>query len=349
MLASVGPQQSPTTQDIHRLLPSHSWGGVCCVFLQDGVQVTESGKFHISPEGFLTIHDVGTADAGRYECVARNTIGQASVSMVLSVSGKPPRSACLPLARTVHPVGRRPWKAGRRPWRQVPFQADVLGGPAEPLALGSVVGLVVTQAPGVCQCVRHGCHVAKMWLLFTVPRRRALHSRPVRPAPGVTSSGQQPSRTAGSPGPWHPAGPSALCPAASAFAEVQGWASLTLHASRVRGRGVTTTAVSSALLLFTCTASPARFAPPAALARRKPDFLVLSHMQPTRGPPHTCPSPSPWACERSDGPAPSNLHAHHHVQPWACGHLVNVNWKGISASLLVFREKGSMTLFPRYM
>ncbi|XP_057353469.1 peroxidasin homolog isoform X2 [Manis pentadactyla] len=53
---------------------------------KDGVQVTESGKFHISPEGFLTIHDVGTADAGRYECVARNTIGQASVSTVLSVS-----------------------------------------------------------------------------------------------------------------------------------------------------------------------------------------------------------------------------------------------------------------------
>ncbi|ELK32764.1 Peroxidasin like protein [Myotis davidii] len=59
---------------------------------KDGVQVTESGKFHISPEGFLTIHDVGTADAGRYECVARNTIGQASVSMVLSVSGSRPRS-----------------------------------------------------------------------------------------------------------------------------------------------------------------------------------------------------------------------------------------------------------------
>ena len=58
------------------------------LLLQDGVQVTESGKFHISPEGFLTIHDVGPADAGRYECVARNTIGYASVSMVLSVNGK---------------------------------------------------------------------------------------------------------------------------------------------------------------------------------------------------------------------------------------------------------------------
>lgn len=57
-------------------------------FLQDGVQVTESGKFHVSPEGFLTIRDVGTADEGRYECVARNTIGYSSVSMVLSVNGK---------------------------------------------------------------------------------------------------------------------------------------------------------------------------------------------------------------------------------------------------------------------
>ncbi|PKU45032.1 hypothetical protein llap_4663 [Limosa lapponica baueri] len=53
---------------------------------RDGVQVTESGKFHVSPEGFLTIRDVGTADEGRYECVARNTIGYSSVSMVLSVN-----------------------------------------------------------------------------------------------------------------------------------------------------------------------------------------------------------------------------------------------------------------------
>lgn len=59
------------------------------ILLQDGVQVTESGKFHISPEGFLTIHDVGPADAGRYECSARNTIGQAAVSTVLSVHGEP--------------------------------------------------------------------------------------------------------------------------------------------------------------------------------------------------------------------------------------------------------------------
>lgn len=55
---------------------------------QDGIQVTESGKFHISPEGFLEVKDVGTADAGRYECVARSPIGYQAVSMVLTVTGE---------------------------------------------------------------------------------------------------------------------------------------------------------------------------------------------------------------------------------------------------------------------
>uniref|UniRef100_A0A8C4F3R0 Peroxidasin n=1 Tax=Dicentrarchus labrax TaxID=13489 RepID=A0A8C4F3R0_DICLA len=53
---------------------------------KDGVQVTESGKFHISPEGYLEVKDVGTADAGRYECVARNPIGYQVASMVLTVT-----------------------------------------------------------------------------------------------------------------------------------------------------------------------------------------------------------------------------------------------------------------------
>ncbi|XP_053365553.1 peroxidasin [Clarias gariepinus] len=52
---------------------------------KDGVQVTESGKFHINPDGYLEVNDVGLADAGRYECVARNSIGYLSVSMVLTV------------------------------------------------------------------------------------------------------------------------------------------------------------------------------------------------------------------------------------------------------------------------
>lgn len=55
---------------------------------QDGVQVTESGKFHISPEGYLEVKDVGTADGGRYECVARNPIGYQVASMVLTVTGE---------------------------------------------------------------------------------------------------------------------------------------------------------------------------------------------------------------------------------------------------------------------
>lgn len=49
--------------------------------------MTESGKFHISPEGYLEVKDVGTADGGRYECVARNPIGYQVASMVLTVTG----------------------------------------------------------------------------------------------------------------------------------------------------------------------------------------------------------------------------------------------------------------------
>ncbi|KAJ8288623.1 hypothetical protein COCON_G00012820 [Conger conger] len=52
---------------------------------KDGVQVTESGKFHINPDGFLEVRDTGLVDGGRYECVARNSIGYSSVSMVLTV------------------------------------------------------------------------------------------------------------------------------------------------------------------------------------------------------------------------------------------------------------------------
>lgn len=35
------------------------------------------------------VSDVGPADGGRYECVARNSIGYSSASMVLTVQGKP--------------------------------------------------------------------------------------------------------------------------------------------------------------------------------------------------------------------------------------------------------------------
>ncbi|XP_032877568.1 peroxidasin homolog isoform X1 [Amblyraja radiata] len=52
---------------------------------KDGIQVTESGKFHIGSEGFLTIRDVGSGDGGQYECIARNNIDHSVASMVLTV------------------------------------------------------------------------------------------------------------------------------------------------------------------------------------------------------------------------------------------------------------------------
>ncbi|XP_078069335.1 peroxidasin homolog isoform X2 [Mustelus asterias] len=52
---------------------------------KDGIQITESGKFHLSPEGFLSIRDVGPADQGRYECIARNSIDHSAASMLLTV------------------------------------------------------------------------------------------------------------------------------------------------------------------------------------------------------------------------------------------------------------------------
>ncbi|GAA6096931.1 peroxidasin homolog [Tachysurus ichikawai] len=55
---------------------------------KDGIQVTESGKFHINPDGYLEVKDVGLADGGRYECVARNSIGQSFARMVLTVQAQ---------------------------------------------------------------------------------------------------------------------------------------------------------------------------------------------------------------------------------------------------------------------
>ncbi|XP_059022446.1 probable oxidoreductase PXDNL isoform X2 [Mustela lutreola] len=50
-----------------------------------GVQITESGKFHVSGEGMLTIYDAGQGDQGRYECVARNSFGFVVTNMFLTV------------------------------------------------------------------------------------------------------------------------------------------------------------------------------------------------------------------------------------------------------------------------
>ncbi|XP_078456569.1 peroxidasin homolog [Lampetra planeri] len=52
---------------------------------KDGAPLSESGKFVMSAEGFLMVRDVNAGDEGRYECVARNSVGHASASMLLSV------------------------------------------------------------------------------------------------------------------------------------------------------------------------------------------------------------------------------------------------------------------------
>lgn len=125
------------------------------------------------------------------------------------------------------------------------------------------------------------------------------------------------------------------------------------HASRVCGPAVTPTPLSFVssqvdpnLRLLTCTASPARFVPLAALAES-----LTSGFSRTRSPPTALHTPALCFLH---GPVNaqteplSNLHAHPHTPSWTCGRLLNVNQKGISASLLAFREKSSMTLFPHY-
>ncbi|KAM6457875.1 peroxidasin homolog isoform 1-T2 [Liasis olivaceus] len=52
---------------------------------KDSIQITESGKFHISQEGTLSIRDLGLADQGRYECIARSSSGFTTSSMQLTV------------------------------------------------------------------------------------------------------------------------------------------------------------------------------------------------------------------------------------------------------------------------
>ncbi|XP_077873311.1 putative oxidoreductase PXDNL [Ictidomys tridecemlineatus] len=51
-----------------------------------GIQITESGKFHIDSGGTLTIYDAGQADQGRYECLARNSFGLVGANMFLTVT-----------------------------------------------------------------------------------------------------------------------------------------------------------------------------------------------------------------------------------------------------------------------
>nr|XP_039320734.1 peroxidasin-like protein isoform X5 [Saimiri boliviensis boliviensis] len=60
---------------------------------KEGVQITESGKFHVDGEGTLTIYDAGHLDQGRYDCVARNSFGLVVTNMFLTVTAIQGRQA----------------------------------------------------------------------------------------------------------------------------------------------------------------------------------------------------------------------------------------------------------------
>ncbi|KAF2980202.1 hypothetical protein EK904_009380, partial [Melospiza melodia maxima] len=68
-------------------------------WVKEGIQITESGKFHISQDGTLSIQDLGVADQGRYECIARNPFGFTSSAMQLTITGtvSPPEPSLAPL------------------------------------------------------------------------------------------------------------------------------------------------------------------------------------------------------------------------------------------------------------
>ncbi|XP_030318926.1 peroxidasin homolog [Calypte anna] len=55
-------------------------------WVKEGIQITESGKFHISQDGTLSIQDLGVAEQGRYECIARNPFGFTSSAMQLTIT-----------------------------------------------------------------------------------------------------------------------------------------------------------------------------------------------------------------------------------------------------------------------
>jgi len=47
----------------------------------------------VSQDGTLSIQDLGVADQGRYECIARNPFGFTSSAMQLTITGSVPPAA----------------------------------------------------------------------------------------------------------------------------------------------------------------------------------------------------------------------------------------------------------------
>uniref|UniRef100_A0A4W3J5W6 Peroxidasin homolog n=1 Tax=Callorhinchus milii TaxID=7868 RepID=A0A4W3J5W6_CALMI len=75
-----------TGQDVEIQCSAHGEPQPIITWTKDRVQITDSGKFFVNPEGTLTIRDVGEADQGRYECIARNAFGFVSSNMLLTIT-----------------------------------------------------------------------------------------------------------------------------------------------------------------------------------------------------------------------------------------------------------------------
>ncbi|XP_039194490.1 peroxidasin-like, partial [Crotalus tigris] len=72
-------------QDIEIPCTAHGDPQPTITWAKDRIQITESGKFHISQEGTLSIRDLGLADQGRYECTARSSSGFITSAMQLTI------------------------------------------------------------------------------------------------------------------------------------------------------------------------------------------------------------------------------------------------------------------------
>ncbi|XP_019403812.1 PREDICTED: peroxidasin homolog isoform X1 [Crocodylus porosus] len=78
--------EAETGQDVVIICAAHGDPQPTITWVKEGIQITDSGKFHMSQDGTLSIRDLGVADQGRYECIARNPFGFTSSTMQLTIT-----------------------------------------------------------------------------------------------------------------------------------------------------------------------------------------------------------------------------------------------------------------------
>ncbi|XP_025057452.1 peroxidasin homolog isoform X2 [Alligator sinensis] len=78
--------EAETGQDVVIICAARGDPRPTITWVKEGIQITDSGKFHMSQDGTLSIRDLGVADQGRYECIARNPFGFTSSTMQLTIT-----------------------------------------------------------------------------------------------------------------------------------------------------------------------------------------------------------------------------------------------------------------------